>query len=269
MCRLSTLLVAVAALGLGGCISWPLKGLGGLAELKPSKASAVEAGQPLGPEHGLRFEQELIKRHLDVLILEGAELCFPATVVQARERQNRIARQLEGGLEYDAANDMVVQRELLGRLENQLDYVKRGVACVPGSGGEESAPRHPGAIGKRLDDLLNSDNQFASGSSELNPKYFARLAEAAGLLKERSDIRLRIVGHADARGSDATNQSLSLERARKVARYLKILGLDGKRIQVAAVGAEDPLMVGREPQNRMVNRRVTIEVIETLAGKAG
>ena len=259
-------LIVVSSLGLNGCVSWAIKGMGGMAEQKPTKVAAVEVGKPLGPEHGLHFELELVKRHLDVLVLEGAELCFPATVVQAKERQTRITRELHGGLKHDAANDLVVQRELLQRLENQLDYVKRGGACVPGRGkGAGQAQKSPGDFGKRLHMLFNSDNQFASGSSELNPKYFGRLAEAANLLRDRGDITLRIVGHADAKGERETNQMLSLERAKKVARYLQILGLDAERIQVDAVGENDPLMVGRESNNRLVNRRVTIELIESVS----
>lgn len=104
-------------------------------------------GVPLGAEDGLNFEIELISRHLDMLILEGAELCFPATVVQAKLRQNRIARQWYGGLEYDAVNDIIIQRKLLARLERQLNYVKHhDVSVLPVIEGDTI----PGEIGKKL-----------------------------------------------------------------------------------------------------------------------
>ena len=260
MRRLTIPLALVGLLSLSGCLSWPSKGQGGFAEHHGERSSLSTAGQPLGPEHGLRFELELLSRHLDILVLEGAELCFPATVVQARHRQNRIARELEGGLDFDAANDVIVQRNLLARLERQLDYVKQQDVCIlPTTEGQQ----RPGDLGSRIEALLNSDNQFAHDSSELNPKYVGRLSEAAQLLRQHPSYHLRITGHADASGREAYNRNLSLERARKVGRYLQIFGLPAKHIQVDAVGQEDPLFEGEEAHVRLTNRRVTIELVES------
>ncbi len=231
-----------------------------MAEHQMEPLSPVLPDQPLGPEHGLRFEFELVKLQLDTLVLEGAELCFPATVVQARQRQNRIIRELQGGLDYDAANDLIIQRRLLNRLERQLDYVQQQASCrIPVNSEEE----RPGDIGSRIHDLLNSDNQFAFDSAELNPKYIGRLAEAAQLLRNKPDYHLRITGHADAVGTKDYNQTLALARAKQVGRYLQILGLPSDRIEVDAVGADSPLFEGMAPHYRLVNRRVSIELVET------
>jgi len=230
-----------------------------MAEHHQQMFNSIMPDQPLGPEHGLRFELDLGRRHLDVLILEGAELCFPATVVQARRRQHRITRELFGGLDFDAANDLIVQRKLLERLERQLDYVKQQDVCsLPVT----QAQKTPGELSQRIYDLLNVDNQFAFDSAELNPKYIVRLAEAALLLRDQPGYNLRITGHADATGEKEYNLKLSLQRAKKVGRYLQILGLTPGRIQFDAVGAESPLFDNREAHYRLVNRRVSIELIE-------
>lgn len=255
-------------LQLSGCSLWPDKGRGGMAELHQDLLYPVMPDQPLGPEHGLRFELALSQRHLDVLILEGAELCFPATVIQAKQRLIRISRELHGGLEYDAANDLIIQRALLARLERQLDYVKQEDICVlPSNDGMKT----PGEIGERIHELLNTDNQFAFDSSELNPKYIARLAEAVQLLKDKSQYKLRITGHADAVGEQEHNLSLSMGRAQKVGRYLQIMGLPEDRLEYHAVGSDAPLFTedGDQPQTRLVNRRVSIELIESPSAKKG
>ncbi|MES9882051.1 MAG: OmpA family protein [Sedimenticola sp.] len=253
-------LLAGVALGISGCVSWPMLGSGGMAEVRPGDAILVEADQPLTPEHGLRFDLELNRRHLDMLVLEGAELCFPATVVQAKAREKRIARALYGGLPFDAANDLIIQHQLLSRLEQQLDTVRSEQACkIPTSPDQEQ----PGDIGSRIDRLLNSDNQFALNSAELNPKYVGRLAEAAVLLRDLPGYRLRIVGHAEAMDSQPDNQTLSLQRAEKVARYLQVLGLSIGRIEVSAIASDHSLLEGNQPHERLANRRVTIELIET------
>lgn len=253
--------IIVSLFGLSGCTSWPAEGKGGMAEHHQQMFNSIMPDQPLGMEHGLRFELDLGRRHLDILVLEGAELCFPATVVQAKRRQNRITRELFGGLDFDAANGLIVQRKLLERLERQLDYVKQQDICtLPITQGQKT----PGDFSQHIYDLLNIDNQFAFDSAELNPKYVGHLAEAASLLRNQPGYHLRITGHADAVGEKEYNLELSLERAKKVGRYLQVLGLTPERIQFDAVGSEIPLFDNKEPQNRLVNRRVSIELIEVL-----
>ncbi|NGN98339.1 OmpA family protein [Grimontia sp. S25] len=251
-----------AILLLSGCSAFPDHGQGGMAEGYHSSISPVMPDEPLGPEHGLRFEWELGARHLDVLVLEGAELCFPATVLQARRLQDRIVRELHGGLEFDAANDIIIQRATLERLEKQLDAVKRSGACVPASADGYS---NASDLAAEIYTLLNVDNQFAFNSPEVNPKYMGHLAEAAHLLRDLPQYSLHVTGHADSVGGSAANKKLSLERANQVKRYLQIFGLSPSRITVDAVGSTDPLFEGSEPQNRLVNRRVSIELVEAEA----
>lgn len=248
-----------------GCTSFPPKGRGGAAEHDYTTMLPLTGDEPLGPEHGLRFEWELAARHLDVLILDGAQRCFPATVSQALTMKNRIARELRGGLTFDAANDLIIQRNTLQRLEKQLDALKGSGACE-----RESHANSP--AGKELIDeihkLLNVDNQFAFNSPEINPKYLGHLADAAYRLRDFPQYNLHITGHADSVGSAETNMKLSLARAQQVQRYLEIFGFPKARITIAGVGSADPLFAGNEtPHFQLVNRRVSIELVE--AGKKG
>ncbi|MCB1772198.1 MAG: OmpA family protein [Gammaproteobacteria bacterium] len=262
MPRLTLAAITLGSVVLNGCASmnWPEHGAGGMAEQALGGLVPVQADQPLTPEHGLRFDMELAALHFDSLVMDGAELCFPATVVQLRLRQQRIARELQGGLTHDAANDLLVQRQMLSRLERQLDQVRQADVCViPTVAGEVT----PGGVAQRVDELLNADNQFAFGSFELNPKYVGRLAEAAALLRDAPHYHLEITGHADGIGSADHNRSLSLDRAHQVSRYLNIMGIPGERIRIAAAGSDSPLFAGNAPEQRLVNRRVSISLIET------
>ncbi|CCN72666.1 OmpA family protein [Vibrio nigripulchritudo] len=253
--------LSIIIISVTGCTSFAPEGEGGLAEHYPQASfAAVMPDEPLGPEHGLRFEWELAARHLDVLILEQAEWCFPATVLHAKNNEARIARELEGGLHHDAANDLIIQRKLLRRLENQLDYVLSKEECVPPGSNEKS--RVEVSLATRLYDLLNADNQFAFNSYELNPKYVGRLAEASHLLKEHPEFKLLVTGHADSVGGEDYNSDLAMERAKQVKRYLSIFGLAPERIHVDSVGKSDPLFEGNEPHVRLTNRRVTIELLQ-------
>ncbi|MEZ8773787.1 OmpA family protein [Vibrio sp. 10N.247.310.17] len=261
----SYIALSLSALVLGGCTSYPEQGTGGLAEsydsinYQNSDFSPVMPDEPLGPEHGLRFDWQLAKLHLDALIQEGARWCFPAAVVQAIEKQNRIARELQGGLLLDAANDLVIQRKRLNELEVQLDYVTSQARCQPPK--NENQFRMQLSVIEQLYDLLNVDNQFAENSTEVNPKYMGRLAEATTLLKEHKSLDLVVTGHADATGTEEYNDDLALGRAKQVERYLTIFGLGAQRIKAVSVGETVPLFEGESDGTRLTNRRVSIEVI--------
>ena len=253
--------LSLGILALSGCTSFAEPGEGGEAENYPQAAfSPVMPDQPLGPEHGLRFDWELAARHLDILILEKADWCFPATVHQAKQNEARIARELEGGLQLDAANDLIIQRNLLKRLERQLDYVKRQETCQPPS--DSNSGNSDIELAQKIYDLLNRDNQFAFNSAELNPKYIVNLSEASQLLIKNKDFKLLVTGHADAVGEENRNQELALKRAKQVKRYLCIFGPTQNRFHVDAVGSNDPYFEGTEPHVRLTNRRVTIELMQ-------
>ncbi|EGA68951.1 outer membrane protein [Vibrio sinaloensis DSM 21326] len=250
-----------------GCSSYPEQGSGGLGEnYIQSNFTPVMPDEPLGPEHGLRFDWQLAKLHLDALIREGARWCFPAAVVQAIEKQNRIARELEGGLLLDAANDIVIQRKRLNELELQLDYVTSQARCVPPV--DEGAFHQRLAVIDQLFNLLNIDNQFAFNSAEINPKYMGHLAKAANILTEHPSLALSVTGHADSVGDIEYNQNLAMDRAQQVKRYLSIFGLSPTRIETHSVGDTLPLYEGESEGVRLTNRRVSIEVVDTQEKEA-
>ena len=260
--QLRTLAVIAATTLIFGCSSYPDEGQGGLAEqYLQSSFSPVMPDEPLGPEHGLRFDWQLAKLHLDSLIREGARWCFPAAVVQAVEKQNRIARELEGGLLVDAANDLVIQRKRLNELEQRLDYVTAQANCVPPQD-EQQFQQHLSTVDS-LFELLNVDNQFAHNSTEINPKYMGHLAQAANVLRTHPTLTLRVTGHADADGSSQYNETLAMGRAKQVKRYLTIFGLEPNRVQTQSVGDTLPLFEGDSAGVKLTNRRVSVEVLDS------
>lgn len=263
MHKLIILFFSMVLLLTAGCSSKADKGRGGLAEHDLSNTP----NHPIGLENALVFEQQLSSRHLDALILAGAKMCFPASVRTATIRKARIARELQGGLDADAANDLIIQRDNLARLERRLNYVQLQGSCLtaysPNTAAEqETTASLSSAKISTINALLNNNNQFVFASAELNPRYIGHLAEVAMLLRAHPQYQLKITGHADSKGSDALNLQLSLQRARKVERYLQIFGLNPNNIIVSGDGAKTPLFSGDEPQVRLVNRRVSIELIE-------
>jgi outer membrane protein OmpA-like peptidoglycan-associated protein len=262
---LNTMSGITALILLQGCSTpFPENGTGGVAEnYLTEDFSPTMPDEPLGPEHGLRFDWQLAKLHLQSLIQEGAKWCFPAAVVQALENQNRIARELAGGLQLDAANDLVIQRKRLNELEKQLNYVTIHTKCVPPTFENEINFKQHIATVEQLYKMLNVDNQFAINSIEINPKYMRHLAEAASQLSILPKLTLSITGHADTSGTPEQNVTLAQGRAEQVKRYLTILGVAPTRIKTTSVGDTLPLVPGNSDAVKLTNRRVSIEIIES------
>ncbi|SHH29401.1 OmpA family protein [Ferrimonas marina] len=252
-----------------GCVSWAPAGRGGMAEHQDAMLAWLDAStdEAMGPEHGVLFEATLLKHHLDLLVLEGAELCFPASVAQARMREHRILRQLEGGLVMDAATDIEAQQGFLHALEQRLDSVNRqsghcrdGMAPMASSGAKPKPVTKTDPLASSLAQQLNVSNQFATDSSVLTPAYQDQLKRVLPLLKATQHT-LVIHGHTDVQGSDQRNQTLAQQRAESVARFLVDGGIDARRIRLQAWEASRPYssQVGREADHS--NRRVTIELV--------
>ena len=258
-----------------GCSNKAIKGEGGLAEHNYSNTP----NHPVGLENALYFELQLSQRHLDALVAGGANICFPASVKKSTIRQARIARELQGGLSGDAANDLIIQRDQLDRLDRRLSYVQMQDSCLPTDsymGNEPGNMLHNDALtneiaeqSKQLSNeqmqyliaILNNNNQFVFNSAELNPRFIGQLSEATQILRDYPQYHLKLTGHTDSKGDHAGNLKLSLARAAQVERYLLIFGFNPNKVKVSGIGSTDPLFDDDEPQVRLVNRRVSIELI--------
>ena len=258
MKTLTIVFVIASSLNLSACVSWPVLGSGGAAEHTATTVSSDKAKTSITPEQGLIFELELTMRHLDIMILEGAEYCFPATVVQARNRQNRIIRELHGGLELDAANDLIIQRKLLLRLEQQLDYVAREHVCTPPS---DDSLWVSEKITEEIIHLLNSGQQFEDSSDVLTHNYTGQLAEASFLLRDLNNFDINLIGHIDTVG-DKNQQALSQARAKMIQRYLMVFGLKIEQIHITSIDSNNPLFEQPIVAETNASHRVTIELIE-------
>jgi hypothetical protein len=131
----AALALVLLALLAQGCARWPEHGSGGLAEIRPLAQSPCArcGGHPDPTWESLDMELQIVRGHLDNLVLAGAEACLPAHVAVAREREARIARALNGGLPLDAANDLIIQRHKLAELERRLGYIQSQGVCRPGA----------------------------------------------------------------------------------------------------------------------------------------
>ncbi len=98
---------------------------------------------------------------------------------------------------------------------------------------------------------------FNSGSATIKSGSNLILADIAEALKSAPDLKLKVVGHTDADGSDDANLKLSKERANSVRNYLiQNLGIDGNRLTTDGKGESSPVADNTSSSGKEQNRRV-------------
>lgn len=108
---------------------------------------------------------------------------------------------------------------------------------------------------------------FDLDKSDLTQTARATLDAKLPLLRANADVRIRIAGHTDERGSDAYNIALGQRRAAAAKRYLVDNGIAADRIDVVSFGEDRPAAMGSDETAWSQNRRDEFEIIvggETL-----
>lgn len=102
---------------------------------------------------------------------------------------------------------------------------------------------------------------FDYDQSAIRSEDAALLARKADIMRVNPNVRIRVVGHADERGSDEYNLALGMRRATAAKDYLVRLGIDAGRIETASLGEEVPLDAASNEQAWAMNRRGEFEMI--------
>ncbi len=98
---------------------------------------------------------------------------------------------------------------------------------------------------------------FDVNSANIKPESYGTLKEMANVLKEYTDLKVKIVGHTDADGADASNLELSKKRAASVKVALsKEFGIDEGRMETDGKGESEPIDKNDNPAGKANNRRV-------------
>ncbi len=98
---------------------------------------------------------------------------------------------------------------------------------------------------------------FATGKSNIQPKYHNEIKKVADFMKEHPDAKMEIQGHTDNVGKAAFNKKLSQARANSVMKYLTTkFGIEKDRLTAVGYGLEKPIASNKTKEGRAKNRRV-------------
>jgi len=102
---------------------------------------------------------------------------------------------------------------------------------------------------------------FDLDKSNIRSDDMGLLDQKVAILQANPDLRIRVGGHCDERGSDEYNLALGNRRAQSAKQYLVSHGIDASRIETQSWGEERPAVDGHDEGAWSQNRRDEFEAI--------
>jgi len=121
---------------------------------------------------------------------------------------------------------------------------------------EEAKPK---TIVEAKPEIANYDNLVFFDVNSVKIKE-AKLDALVQQMKNNKDLKVLLVGHTDASGTDNLNLNLSIQRATSVKKYLVSKGAQGARITVKGEGEAKPVADNETEEGKAKNRRVEISI---------
>ena len=119
------------------------------------------------------------------------------------------------------------------------------------------------ALARSSEDVRNTLAErihFDLDKSNIRSNDMGVLDQKVAILQANPDLRIRVAGHCDERGSDEYNLALGNRRAQSAKQYLVSHGIDASRIETQSWGEEKPLVDGHDESAWSQNRRDEFEV---------
>ncbi len=102
---------------------------------------------------------------------------------------------------------------------------------------------------------------FDHDKSEIKPEFYEYLNKLARILEGLHDLRLLVVGHTDAVGTDEYNIGLSERRAKAIKDYFLKQGIENEKLEIDFKGKRMPIDTNKTPEGKSRNRRVDFSFI--------
>ena len=109
--------------------------------------------------------------------------------------------------------------------------------------------------------MLATMIHFDFDKSNIRPDDAGVLDQKISILQANPNLRIRISGHCDERGSDEYNLALGNRRATSAKQYVVSHGIDAGRIETVSYGEERPIAQGHDETAWAQNRRDEFEIL--------
>ena len=103
---------------------------------------------------------------------------------------------------------------------------------------------------------------FATNKTYILPQSEQSMSDLANFLLDNPSVKIHVVGHTDAVGTDEANQILSEGRANSVRNDLIKRGVAAERITAEGKGEKEPVADNDTEEGRQLNRRVEFTITD-------
>ncbi|HGS5596908.1 TPA: flagellar motor protein MotB [Vibrio parahaemolyticus] len=162
-----------------------------------------------------------------------------------------------------AESDMQQQqsKEMSQEMETLMESIKKALEREIEQGAIEVEN-----LGQQIVIRMREKGAFPEGSAFLQPKFRPLVRQIAELVKDVPGI-VRISGHTDNQRLDSelyrSNWDLSSQRAVSVAQEMeKVRDFSHQRLRVRGMADTEPLVPNDSDENRALNRRVEISIMQ-------
>jgi peptidoglycan-associated lipoprotein len=146
----------------------------------------------------------------------------------------------------------------------ELERMRQDSIARANASADADARRRAEEMTARARAVLEEMVHFDYDESNLRPDAQAALGRKVPILRANPDVRLRIAGHTDERGSLEYNLALGMRRATSVRQYLADFGIDVARFETTSMGEDSPMAAGSNESAWAQNRRA--EFVITSGG---
>ena len=134
-------------------------------------------------------------------------------------------------------------------MEIEMPETEEGVAVAAGP-----------TIEEEIANFQERNIYFDFDKFSLTPDARKTLAEKASFLNAHPEIKIKIEGHCDERGTREYNLALGERRAKSAQDYLVFLGINPARVSTISYGEEMPVDPGHNEEAWTKNRRAQFVV---------
>ncbi len=145
--------------------------------------------------------------------------------------------------------------------QDSIDAARRADSVRAAAAAARAAAAAAEAARATLVNEMAMTINFAYDQFDIGTENQGKLDRKAVIMRANSALRIRVVGHADERGSDEYNLALGMRRAVAAKDYLVRMGVEASRIEVASLGEEVPLDPSMSESAWAANRRDEFEII--------
>ncbi len=204
------------------------------------------------------------------LVLAGCGTTGGGTKPKASVEQKDVFDQSKAAADKAAADkaaaDEAKRKADEARRKAEEDAARKAaepvVRPLPGSQVSEKPLSDPATMLKDPSSPLSKRSVYYDFDMYSIREEYQPMVEAhAKFLKDHKDLRVRIEGNCDERGSREYNLALGQRRADAIKRAMVLLGVPAKQIETVSFGAEKPKIASSNEDAWAENRRADIVYI--------